>query len=308
MRTFAIVAVIEGAAPDLTEWLAFHRAVGVRHVVIYDNGLDPAAAALLRLHADLGVITLPCPTRLDCTPKFAAYNHFLASRARLFRFAAFLEADEFLMPAPGRALDAWLARIPAHAGAVVINRRTFDTAEPQAPATDLLLRRFPRGATAENADNRLVTSIYRQGAIASIRDAHWAELVQGERLMSDFSPAEVDPERPGAVLGVRQGEIRLNHYPLPSPGRLAESEPCPRTAGWTGPTLDEMRHLLAYADALAPAEAARLRSRYTGMPELGRPVSPQEHRRWRLRHLHRPRVEAAGRFLQRRIFGAARPW
>ncbi|TGN37569.1 glycosyltransferase family 2 protein, partial [Klebsiella oxytoca] len=33
-----------------------------------------------------------------------------------------------------------------------------------------------------------------------------------------------------------------------------------------------------------------------------------EHRLWRLRHLHRPRVEAAGRFVQRKLFGAPRPW
>lgn len=133
MRTFAIVAVVEGTAPDLFEWLAFHRAVGVRHFVIYDNGLDSEAAALLKAHEAIGVTTLPCPTRIDRAPKFAAYEHFLASRARLFRFAAFLDLDAVLMPAPGRPIDRWLARIPAHAGAVMVNRRVFDTAAPEGP-------------------------------------------------------------------------------------------------------------------------------------------------------------------------------
>lgn len=311
MRTFAIVAVVEGAAPDLFEWLAFHRAVGVRHFVIYDNGLDSDAAALLKAHEAIGVTALPCPTRIDRAPRFAAYEHFLASRARLFRFAAFLGLDEFLVPAPGRSIQDWLARIPAHAGAVVVNRRIFDTAEPEGPSAGLVLRRFPR-SLAETEENRVVTAIVRQGAIAAFADTHLAELVQGERLMSDFSPAEPDPHRSDAVLGVRQGEIRLNHYPrsqgVAAKNGPAEAEPCFRTQSWIGPTLDEMRHFLAYAENTAPAEALRLRARAAAVPELARPVTPREHRPWRLRHLHRPRVEAAGRFVQRKIFGVPRPW
>ena len=312
MRTFAIVAVVEGAAPDLFEWLAFHRAVGVRHFVIYDNGLDSEAAALLRAHETIGVTTLPCPTRIDLAPRFAAYNHFLASRARLFRFAAFLGLDEFLVPAPGRSIQDWIARIPPHAGAVVVNRRVFDTAEPSGDPSGLVLRRFPYAlADPEDEANRPVTAIYRQGAVAAITDAGLAPLVQGERLMSDFSPAPPDPTRPDAVLGVRQGEIRLNHYPRPAPARAAngvEAEPCFRTQSWVGPTLDAMRHVLAYLEGVAPAGALRLRARAGAVPELARPVSPRDHRLWRLRHLHRPRVEAAGRFVQRKLFGAPRPW
>ncbi|MBB2960343.1 glycosyltransferase family 2 protein [Methylobacterium sp. R2-1] len=314
MRTFAIVAVVEGAAPDLFEWLAFHRAVGVRHFVIYDNGLDSEAATLLKAHEAIGVTTLPCPTRIDTTPRFAAINHFLASRARLFRFAAFLGLDELLVPAPGRSIQDWIARIPPHAGAVMVNRRVFDTAEPDGNPSGLLLSRFPRSlADTECEENRVVTAIYRQGAVAAITDANLAALVQGERLMSDFSPAEPDPERPDAVLGVRHGEIRLNHYPRPSQdasakGTQAETEPCLRTQSWIGPTLDEMRHFLAYAETVVPAEALRLRTRAGAVPELAQPVSPREHRLWRLRHLHRPRVEAAGRFVRRKIFRAPRPW
>ncbi|MCP1536062.1 glycosyltransferase family 2 protein [Methylorubrum extorquens] len=314
MRTFAIVAVVEGAAPERFEWLAFHRAVGVRHFVIYDNGLDGEAAAFLKAQAAIGVTTLPCPTRVDRTPLFAAYDHFLASWARLFRFAAFLGTDEFLVPAPGRSIEDWIARIPPHAGAVVVNRRVFDTTAPEGPASGLVLRRFPRSlAQADHAENRVVTSIYRQGAITTIADPHMTELVRGERLMSDFGPAEPDPQRPGAILAVRHGEIRLNHYPRPVPGApppetRAETEPCTRTASWVRPTLDEMRHLLAYVESVAPAEAARLRARSAAVPELAQPVAPREHRLWRLRHLHRPRVEAAGRFVRRKIFGAPRPW
>ena len=314
MRTFAIVAVVEGAAPDLFEWLAFHRAVGVRHFVIYDNGLDSEAAALLSAHETIGVTTLPCPTRIDLAPRFAAYNHFLASRARLFRFAAFLGLDEFLVPAPGRSIQDWIARIPPHAGAVVVNRRVFDTSEPVGTSAGLVLRRFPRAlADPEREENRRVTAIYRQGAVAAITDGNLAPLVQGERLMSDFSHAEPDPRRPDAVLGVRQGEIRLNHYPLPAPpvsakGQGTEAEPCFRTQSWIGPTLEEMRHLLAHLEGVAPAESLRLRARAAAVPELARPVAPREHRLWRLRHLHRPRVEAAGRFVQRKLFGAPRPW
>ncbi|WP_438345191.1 glycosyltransferase family 2 protein [Methylorubrum populi] len=312
MRTFAIVAVVEGAAPDLFEWLAFHRAVGVRHFVIYDNGLDSEAAALLKAHEAIGVTTLPCPTRIDRAPKFAAYEHFLASRARLFRFAAFLDLDAVLMPAPGRPIDRWLARIPAHAGAVMVNRRVFDTAAPEGPPGGLLLRRFPRGLI-ESAENRVVTAIYRQGAISSIRDTNLVELVQGERLMSDFSPAEPDPHRPDAVRGVRHGEIRLNHYPRPASGLSAagahpETEPCRRTESWIGPTLDAMRHVLAYMDTAAPTVAAQLRTRMSAVPELAEPVAPRAHRLWRLHNLHRPRIEAAGRYVRRTIFGTPRPW
>ncbi len=308
MRRFAIVAVVEGVGPELFEWLAFHRAIGVRHFVIYDNGLDGEAAALLATFAAIGVTTLPCPTRIDTTPVLAAYDHFLASRARLFRFAAFLDLDAYLVPAPGRSIEGWLARIPPHAGAVTVNRRVFETSTPEGPETGLVLARFPRAlAEPDSAENRVVTSIYRQGALTSVTGPNRSELVQGERLMSDFSPAVSDPARPDAILAVRHGEIRVNHYPKAALGPRAETEPCPRTASWIGPTLDEMQHLLAYAESVAPAEAARWRARASAIQGLAQP-SPQAQRRWRLQNLHRPRLEAAGRSVRHTIFGASRPW
>ena len=58
----AIVTTIKGEAPFLVEWLEFHLLMGVQHIVVYDNGMEPETEAILDPYVAEGLVTrIPWP-------------------------------------------------------------------------------------------------------------------------------------------------------------------------------------------------------------------------------------------------------
>ncbi len=301
MRRLTLVTVARDQGPRLVEWLAFHRAAGVRDVVVYDDESRDDTAAILAAHTPLGVVRVPWPEARGAAHLLTPQDHFLASRARLFPFAVFLDLDEFLMPLPGDDIERWLREVPPHAGVVQFAPRAFAPVAGAA-ATDLVLRRFAPALDGAGTERRPARGLYRHGAVTLIRDALLPEVIQGERLAADFSAFEDAIPAPS-----RGGKIRLarcDEAAAPAAGR-----PDPTAQDWIGPTLAEMRLFLADLRERAPQEAARFRALSVDVPELDAPVETGELARWRRRHLHRRRLEAAGRTLRRMVIrrGPA-PW
>jgi hypothetical protein len=47
MTTVAICAIFRDEGADLTEWVAYHRVVGVDHFILYDNESNDNGASVL---------------------------------------------------------------------------------------------------------------------------------------------------------------------------------------------------------------------------------------------------------------------
>lgn len=301
MRRLTLVIVARDQGPRLVEWLAFHRAAGVRDVVVYDDESRDDTAAILAAHRPLGVVRVSWPEARGGAHLLTPQDHFLIARARLFPFAVFLDLDEFLMPLPGDNVETWLREVPPHAGVVQFAPRAF-VPVAGAPPTDLVLRRFAPALDGASEERRPARGLYRHGAVTRIRDALLPEIVQGERLAADFSAQEDDVAAPA-----RGGTIRLarcDAAATPATGR-----PDPTMQDWIGPTLAEMRLFLADLRERAPQEAARFRALSADVPELDAPVEKGDLARWRRHHLHRRRLEAAGRTLRRMVIRRGpTPW
>ena len=72
----AIVCIVKDEVDYLEEWLAFHFALGVSHVFIYDNGSTDGSARLLERYQNHGLVTV-----VDWPlggGQLAAYNHAVA--------------------------------------------------------------------------------------------------------------------------------------------------------------------------------------------------------------------------------------
>lgn len=111
----AIVAIMRDEAAHVGEWAAFHRAAGAAHLYLYDDGssdgtADAAAAAMP------SITVIPWAQRFEDARtgwlgggrvhnQVAAYAHALANFGGRWRWMAFLDADEFLMPVRGDTLD-----------------------------------------------------------------------------------------------------------------------------------------------------------------------------------------------------------
>lgn len=115
----AVVLVVRNEERHIGEWARFHRLAGVRQVIVYDDGSSDAT--LDQLAAELAADQLqviPWGQRLadqllrrEIHNQVLAYAHAAANFGGAFRWMAFIDADEFLVPKQAASLDAALAHL-----------------------------------------------------------------------------------------------------------------------------------------------------------------------------------------------------
>ena len=115
----AIALIVRNEARHIAEWARFHHRAGVRHVLVYDNGSSDGTVDILRA-------TLPEATRTvvpwrqllsdawlgrEIHNQVLAYAHAASNFGGAFRWMAFIDADEFLVPKRAADLDGALAHL-----------------------------------------------------------------------------------------------------------------------------------------------------------------------------------------------------
>ncbi|MEB3319477.1 MAG: glycosyltransferase family 92 protein [Cyanobium sp.] len=115
----AIVLVVRDEGRHIGEWARFHRLAGVRHVFVYDDGsTDDTLAELHRHLGPTGHTVIPWSQRLSdrnlARPihnQVLAYAHAAANFGGAYRWLAFVDADEFLVPVQTGSLNEALAHL-----------------------------------------------------------------------------------------------------------------------------------------------------------------------------------------------------
>jgi hypothetical protein len=134
-----VVVIIRNEAPYLTEWLAYHHALGVDHVVVYDNGSNDELPAVIEPWVNHGLVTLvhwPLPGgQID------AYSHALRFFGPSFSWLAFFDVDEFVVPLVDDDIPAVLARFP-QAAEVRIPRVDFGISGHRTPPDALTIEAY----------------------------------------------------------------------------------------------------------------------------------------------------------------------
>lgn len=118
-RGVAIALIVRNEADHIGEWVDFHARAGARRFLVYDNGCTDATLPILRER--LG------PDRLIVVPwrqhfsdarigreihnQALAYAHAASNFGQSFRWMAFIDADEFLIPKRAHDLDGALAHL-----------------------------------------------------------------------------------------------------------------------------------------------------------------------------------------------------
>lgn len=113
----AIVACVKNEAAYITEWLRFHRAVGIRHFILYDHGSTDETADEIRRTLPPEAFTLLPWNGGAVAPKLdrlidwqvVAFAHAIQNFGGEYRHMAFIDADEFLLPKQGSTVDEALA-------------------------------------------------------------------------------------------------------------------------------------------------------------------------------------------------------
>ena len=115
----AITAVVKDEEIYIEEWLKYHRAVGVRHFIIYDNGSSDRTLEILKVCLpDESLTLVPWSGRMvDASTsqilngQAIAFAHAILNFGSRYRWMAFIDVDEFLLPKVGSTVEEALARV-----------------------------------------------------------------------------------------------------------------------------------------------------------------------------------------------------
>jgi hypothetical protein len=164
----AIAAPVRGEAPYLLEWIAYHRALGIKAFLLGDNtdNEDPTSALLQALHHCKIIFRLDWRNRTHFQIDF---NAQALAAARLFAEGIFLiDVDEFLRPTAGFSVveiaQRWLA--DASIGAVALNWAIYGSSERVAAGDGFVIERFTRRAPQDFPINRHAKPFARLSACA----------------------------------------------------------------------------------------------------------------------------------------------
>ena len=113
----AIATVLRDEERYVAEWASFHRAVGVRHFFVYDDGSTDDTLSILREllpQAELTILPWRFGMRdvsvgLPLNRQVLAFAHAILNFGAGFRWMAFIDVDEFILPKTGRTIEEALA-------------------------------------------------------------------------------------------------------------------------------------------------------------------------------------------------------
>ena len=164
----AIAAPVRGEAPYLLEWIAYHRALGIKAFLLADNaGDDEETSKLLQtLHERRIIFRFDWRDQTRFQLKF--YRQALGA-ARLFADGLFLiDVDEFLRPEAGRSVSQiaqkWLS--DPSLGAVGLNWAIYGSSDRVQAGEGLVIERFTRRALQDFVVNRHTKTFVRVASCA----------------------------------------------------------------------------------------------------------------------------------------------
>lgn len=115
----AIVLIVKNEETHIGEWARFHLKAGVRHFYVYDNGsTDGTLVQIVAAAGVQNVTVIPWNQKLrdgdsgaEIHNQVLAYAHAVQNFGDQFRWMAFIDADEFLVPKSGETLIDCLAHL-----------------------------------------------------------------------------------------------------------------------------------------------------------------------------------------------------
>ena len=215
----AVVLIVRNEARHIGEWARFHHWAGVRRFFVYDNGSEDGTVAAVRAALPSeALVVVPWDqlfwdgrTGREIHNQVLAYAHATRNFGGAFRWMAFIDVDEFLVPMGASDLNGALAHLevpsvslPWHMfgrnghkaapeGGVLEN---YTTRAPD-PMTGLAgVRNFKTIVDPTKVTALKVHSIEVEGRMVTWNDAGLAADMAGR-------------ERPGFY---SNAHIQLNHY------------------------------------------------------------------------------------------------
>jgi hypothetical protein len=217
----AIAACVKDEASYIEEWVRFHQAVGVRHFHIYDNGSSDGTCDVLRsLLGEEALTIIPWAGRVvdasSDTPlngQVIVFAHALLNFGGRYRWMAFIDVDEFLLPKTGRTVEEALLAVGDFPN-VSLPWHTFGTGgHVKRPPGPLALNYTLRGADpmTDRAEVRNFKCIVDPCEVTEVTVHQFRTRTFGDVSANDAGRRFSRRERKSAAFYSNQ-YLQLNHY------------------------------------------------------------------------------------------------
>jgi hypothetical protein len=225
----AIALIVKDEAAHIGEWARFHHRAGVRHFLVYDNGGSDGTIGILREALPEGARTI-VPWRQLLTDAWLgreihnqvlAYAHAASNFGGAFRWIAFIDADEFLIPKQADSIPAALAHL-GNARNLSLPWHMFGRSGHAGPPAGGVLRNYLQRAAHPMSEVRGVRAfkcIVDPCHLRAVR-VHSMETDRDGRTVNDAG-VEVEEKAREKPDFYSAAHLQLNHYYTRSEAELA---------------------------------------------------------------------------------------
>ncbi len=174
----AIVAVVKNEQDSIAEWVIYSLEIGFDTVIVYDNGsTDKTKRVLQQMVGKVNLLVVDWPVS-EPNYQLAAYDDALAKYGCGYRWMAFIDTDEYFVPAAGNSLRRLLSANIAH-DALAISWSVFGSSGHEAKPGGLLIESFTNRSRVDFGPNLHIKSIVNPARTIRCINPHLFE-IQGE--------------------------------------------------------------------------------------------------------------------------------
>ena len=215
----AIFSLFQHESKYLREWIEYHKLLGVEHFYLYNNLSNDNYHKVLAPYIKRGEVTLVQWPYYDpdgaapyfwCEMQKRAYENAMDKARGKYRWMAFIDTDEFLVPMKHNTILDFLNGYEAYGG-VIVNWVIFGTSyvDTIGPG-ELMIDKLVMRALDSNQENNKVKSIVKPHRVEWWPSPHWCEYQPGYFAVdSNHSKAPVRSQYNDAR---PMDLIRLHHY------------------------------------------------------------------------------------------------
>jgi len=204
MTTIAVCSVFKDEGPNLLEWIAFHRSLGVDHFFLYDNESTDGGPLIVKTDPLKNYVTvIPMPSR---PAQWPAYKHFIDNYASNWDWAAFIDLDEFIHPIEADSIKDLLARYEAFSG-ILLHWFNFGPNGHGRRPDGLVIENYTSRLPSKHPINRHVKSLVKTGCLIGEPHPHVTPTT-GPKCNSRGEPVSTEPIQDGVCHDV----MCINHY------------------------------------------------------------------------------------------------
>ena len=212
----AVGMIFQNQAPQLKEWIEFHKAQGVQHFYLYNNNSEDAFLKVLQPYMIEGLVTLidwPYTYANNDNGmwrqiQFGAYMDCIRKYEHETKWLAIIDSDEYLFCPTGKKIPELLANYKDFGG-LCVNWVRYGTSHiKEIPPGKWMVEVLTRCNTPDRRDRRFVKSIVQPRLVESCLNAHSFSYKEGKWAVNSAK------EKVEGTIAARSvlNEIRLNHY------------------------------------------------------------------------------------------------